>query len=348
MDYRTDNNPRGINFLVSHLGDDKPGYLTAKQAEEEVEPTKFALETRKEYPYTTPRETWMSYAYLKTANTKLATGTEEFVDRRLRLASARFGIDDDLVEVDALVAEFKKEAAASQPMRKYALTIERGEESHNMYPVNSKAELRNSMSHIQNADALPIEWMKQACVALVDKAEEMGVSRNEIPEKVLQLGVRREPNFEKAAMVARNRGMFVKDREIVELYKEIVKSAAADDESQINRYIELWTDLDRAEGIKSYGKGIADPYTAFLSGEESVYIDKIASENVFLMNTLIPTEAFLNTKQFVHEKFSKKAAENIISWIDEHGHDGVALSRKLKELPLDSQRDLAQLLVKRA
>lgn len=347
MDYRTDNNPKGINFIVKRLGDGAPGYITEKQAGEDTAPTKFALEPSQEYPYSTPRETWMSYAYLKTASTNLAKGTRDFIDRRLKLAAANFGIDDDLVEIDALVDQFHKEASEGERIRKYALTVERGEDTYRMYPVNSKTEVRNSIAHLNNANALPIEWMKQACVTVVDRAVELGVPREEIPEKITRLGVRREPDFEKAAMVARGRARFVKDPETAGLYTELVKSAASDDEEQLDQYIDLWIDLDRAEGIHSYGRDIGDPYSAFYSGPETAYVDKVASDNAYLMKTLIPTEAFLNTKQYVHEKFSKRAAQNIIDLIDTHGNDGVALSRELDKLPLETQRNLAHLVIAR-
>ena len=124
-----------------------------------------------------------------------------------------------------------------------------------------------------------------------------------------------------------------------------MKSAAADDEDQIDRYAELMIDLDRAEGVTSYGKGLVDPYSAFYSGMETAHVEKIASENAYLLDTLIPTEAFRNTKQYVNEMFSKKAAANLINMIETHGKDGVALSAELSKLPLNAQRDLAKLVI---
>lgn len=348
MDYRTDQNPKGIHFLLERLGGSAPDYVTAKEAGDASEPTKFALEVTEEFPYSSRKETWMSYAYIKTAS-DLSEGTKEFVERRLKLAADKFGTSDDLVEIDALVSEFTKEASDKQstPMRKFALSVERSGEQYDLYPMDTKTQVRSSIASLNNAEGLPIEWQKQASVALVDAAEEKGISRIEIPEKVLHLGVRREPDFEKAASVARHRSHYVKDKEAADLYTEVVKSAAADDEDQLDRYVELMIDLDRAEGINSYGKGIVDPYSAFYSGMETAHVEKIASENAYLMDTLIPTEAFRNTRQYVHEMFSKKAASNLIGMIDTHGKDGVALSAELSRLPLNTQRDLAKLVVAR-
>ena len=345
MDYQNDQNPKGVNFLLEKLGDSAPEYVREKSAGQDDKPTKFALPNREEYPRSNPREVWLSYAYLKTANVGYSEGTKDFIENQLRQSAAIFETEFDLDQIDETLAEERKKQASSEPMQKYALNIERNGESFNFYPMNTVQQIRNSMHQIKNACDLPIEWKKKACTALVDAAEESGIRRSEIPSDVLEMGIRREPDFEKAAQVARYRSTFVKDREGSDLYSEIVKSAAADDESQIDHYIELMIDLDRAEGIANYGKGVVDPYSAFYSGPETAFVEKVANENAFVMDTLIPTEAFRNTRDYVNTVFSKKASKAIVDIIDEHGKDGVELSRQISKLPLETQRELTKLAV---
>jgi hypothetical protein len=344
MDFRTDNNPRGITYLLKELGDRAPKYLNTKEASEVDAVTRFASPGTKEYPYNNPNQLWHSYAYLKTANDKsMSAASKRTIGNILKLAADIQGVSDDLCEIDMIL---EQAGQGAHPIRKFALHIKRADTVHKLFPIHSASSVRNSAHELANNPDMPIEWMKQASEEIVNAAEYYGVDRDELPERVTRLGVPREPNFEKAACVAEDRGTMFGDEELAQLYGEIVKSAEADSEDQLGNYIDLMIDLDRAQGLNHYPRGVIDPYSAFYSGLETEVVEKAASDNVFIQDTLIPTEAFRNTQEYVQTFFSKKAAANITAIFDECGNDGIALSRKLSQLPVQTQRELARLAVK--
>jgi len=346
MDYRTDNNPRGLNFILDCLGDRAPDYLRNEKQASEGEPTRFAHREAEEFPYSNEAETWRSYAYLKTAsnNAGLEPATHRLVGHVLKLAAARFDIEQDLCEIDMIITQSREQDPDA--MEKFALVVERDKKQHNLYPIDNHNRVRESAVKLANDLDLPIEWRRQASTKIVKAAEVCGVGRDELPASVVRLGAAREPNFKHAAEIAQGRGEHFGDTELGHLYSEIVKSAEADTEDQLDNYVDLMIDLDRSQGLKSYPPGLTDPYSAFYSGIETAVVEKAASENVFLADTMIPTEAFRNTSEYVNTFFSKRAADNILGIVEKHGSNGLAMSVELGKLPLNTQRDLARLCVK--
>lgn len=352
MDYRTDNNPAGIQLLKKELGDRLPDFVkkaeTQKTAgEQEPSPQKYALFGKNEYPYDTPYQTWMSYAYLKSAST-LHKDTYEWVERVLKLAAAKHNIEDELCEVDMLLAQ-AIEKQASEPeytSPQYALIVDREGEKTKLFPLRTPNQIRKSANAVHRDLELPLEWRKQACESIVAASRAAGVDLNSLPHSILTYGVSREPNFKIASEVAEYRATLVKDPEIGQLYRDIVKSASHDVDDAVGQYITLMLDLDRAQGLdQKYGKGVVDPYQAFLSGPETEVIVKAAAENVVLLDTLVPTEVFKTLQEHVHSVFSKKAADSLRE-VFETGN-GTEISNAISKLPLKTQRQLMELAIEK-
>lgn len=346
MDYRTDNNPSGILLLKKELGDRLPDFVKSA-GEAEPTPQKYALFGHNEYPYDTPYQTWMSYAYLKSAST-LHKDTHDWVERVLKLAAAKHGIEDEICEVDMLLTQ-TIEKQASEPQYEapqYALIVSRDGEQTKLFPLRTPNQIRKSANAVHRDLELPLEWRKQACESIVKAAREADIDLETLPKSILTYGISREPNFKVAAEVAEYRATLVKDPEIGQLYKDIVKSASHDADEAVHQYITLMLDLDRAQGLdKKYGKGVVDPYQAFLSGPETEVIEKAAAENVVLLDTLVPTEVFKTLQEHVHSVFSKKAADSLRD-IFETGN-GVEITNAISKLPLKTQRQLMELAIEK-
>lgn len=348
MDHRTDNNPTGINFLLKTLGDRAPGYLNEKKAGEAETHRHFACPMKKTYPYDTPADTWRSYAYLKTANHRLPKDTFEFVERMLKLAAAKHLIEEDICEIDMILSTFEKEAHTDEKRHEFALQVERDGERKNFYPIRTPAQIRKSAYALDRKRDVPLEWRKIASEAIYHAAMKHGMKEQELPASILTYGVVREPNFKIAMEVAEYRGKLLEDKELGELYCDIVKTASHDEEGSLPKYIELMLDLDRATGLDGrYGRGVVDPYQAFLSGPKTEEVEKVASESVVLLDTLVPTEVFQTVKEHVHTVFSKKAADNLRELFEKE-RDGVALTRAISELPLKTQRELMQIAIEKS
>jgi hypothetical protein len=350
MDYRTDNNPRGIQMLQQQLGDRLPDFVKGASAQEaEEKPKKFAHFVRGEYPYDTPAQTWMSYAYLKTAGASLPVDTQDWIERVLVAAGRHHEIESDLCEIDMVLTqahEKQASAEADEGAPEYALVVERDGARTHLFPVRTPNQVRKSANAVHRDLELPIEWRKMASETIVDAARRHGVDLDTLPDSISIYGISREPNFKVASEVAEYRAGLVDDPEIGQLYRDIVKSASHDRDEAVDQYIGLMLDLDRAQGLdKRYGRGVVDPYRAFRSGPETETIEKTARENVLLLDTLVPTEVFHTLREHVHSVFSKKAADNLRTIFE--GDDGTQISAAIAKLPLKTQRQLMELAIEK-
>jgi hypothetical protein len=116
---------------------------------------------------------------------------------------------------------------------------------------------------------------------------------SELPTRVKHAGVLRVVDYKNAMIHAENRKFAGVADAGVQLYRDVVKAAADDDVLNVDKYVDLWYDLDVANNIK-YATTVIDPHSAFYSGPAVDEIEKAADENVGIAGVLVPKHVFEN------------------------------------------------------
>ena len=124
MDFISDNNPKYLNKVESLLGE-FPEYVKSASNREKpnVARGSFANSIDKEFPVDTPENTFLSYAYFKSAGTeqigkdinagKLTSKTLDQWENKMIQAGQIHGISDDLEKVSKAIETHKKESRPS-------------------------------------------------------------------------------------------------------------------------------------------------------------------------------------------------------------------------------------------
>ena len=337
MDFRNDNNPKNYNHILNEIT--LPSFVkTASDTTQEETCYAFADIYRRELPIDTKDNTFKSYVYFKTAGYRNKVSPEHYesIENALSLAVTAHDIEDEIADVDASIHEVMKKQASTDDkpeLVKFALSVEyRDKGMQNFLPIDTKANTLKSIGELKDNTTLPIEWFHDASLGVVKAAKHFGIDEREIPARILNHGVEREPNFKYASIVANQRKSVVRDVESHEIYDDIVKVASmAESQEELDEMVQMMVDLDRVNRVK-YDHVNVDPYVAFYSGPKKDDIEKMASEYIIVHDALIPVEYVKLAKQNLEDVFTTSFATKVASVIEQYGDNNAKLSDELTKL----------------
>jgi hypothetical protein len=319
MDFIKDQNPTALFEVGIKSGDRLPDYV--KQAtmlqEEDVanlSDIAFADTYNRLHPIHTKAATYMSAVYLA------GKGMQDTVEFEITKQAAEFfGIVQDIDEAIALLPTVEKSASSDLTLEKYALTFQIDEQdTWKAYPLNTEVEVTKAATDSVKDwvdDHIPTDWLFAAACNIVKRANELGIERNSIPEKIWSLGEERMVDFAIAeeSINTRKQAGVADTAEYLQAVKE-----AAEGKISVAYAIDQWMTLDTVNGIDH--KRIISPQEAFFSGFKSATVEKMAHQNVFIKDVLVPVSEMLklsaNKGQLIKMAFRKEAAEHIISLLD--------------------------------
>lgn len=323
MDFITDQNPTAIYAVGIQAGDNLPDYVKESavlQVEDvaDLADTAFADSRHRLHPIHTKAATYMSAVYLAGEG---KTDTKEFAN--VKRAAAFYGITDDVDAALVTLGDINtqtKAAAATQDMEKYALTfnIEEGEdEAWTAYPVDTYLSVVKSATDVMedwNRQRIPTDWLHTAAKVIVKRANDLGITHNELPARVWDIGTERVPDFDIALDVAETRKHAFAGTN-GEAYIEAVKSAA-NGTVDVDTAVNTWMELDATNGV-DHRKCIS-PHAAFYSGPTIAEVEKVAADHVVIKDVMVPYDVvgkLAANKTAIHRMFNKEAAEKVFDAI---------------------------------
>lgn len=352
MDFITDNNPQNINYVKSLLGD-LPSYV--KQATYTEKPRvargSFANSVDKELPMNDAEHTFMSYAYIKAANSgkKIQEKDQGFLDK-LKQAAQMHGNSADLEKIDKVILDAETEIITKQASENFALIINVSEKSEDLkyyYPIGNRENLEKSARDLQQDERkMPLEAFRTAANNIVKKAKDLKVPETSLPQKILRTGADREFNLKIANFAAKQRSKRYGE-DAGAIYYDIVKTASQDKQN-LDNYINLFLDMDRINKV-AYDKNMLNPYEAFYSGVQNSEIEKAAEAHVLINQAPVPLKDFNKlASKVVEASFNEKETKllnPIVKAAEEEG--GVSATLKVMALNKDLQSRFLQALVEK-
>ena len=115
MDFIKDNNPKYVQHVKDLFGD-FPSYVKeASKTEIPAMPRgSFADSKNKEFPIDTPENTFLSYAYFKSAALDVCPRTGKSIEDSIKNAGAIQGISNDLSKIDEVLEKHATENSPKQ------------------------------------------------------------------------------------------------------------------------------------------------------------------------------------------------------------------------------------------
>jgi len=293
MDYLSDNLPGRLEVVVARVQppsyvDPSPERIAAlRQEAGTLKQASFANALGREYPISTPEETWLSYAYAKSA------GAPRDVLARIKLAADVHGTTGDLEAVDLAMAPADGPVDPETLLEKFALVLQDGDRHLSYYPMGDREEVEKSARDLYDDRLkMPIEAFRVASESLVKRASDLHIPEERLPRRVLATGSHRMFD-EQAARHAVDQRRTLYGDQAGDLYGEILKSAASDPEN-IEDYTSLWVELDRKHGQKTAAyHDCEDPYSAFHGGDlTETQMRKLAGQYVLVRDVPVPASEF--------------------------------------------------------
>lgn len=351
MDFINDNNPKNINYVKSLLGE-LPVYVKKANYTEKprIARGSFANSVDKELPMHDAEHTFLSYAYLKSANLGKKLSSKQVVfESKLKQAAQMHGNVEDLDKVDALIKKDLDDKKTASAKKNFALIIDFEKEGglKYYYPINDRANIEKSARDLCSDERkMPIEAFRTASNNIIKRARELNIPDSSLPNKVLRTGADREFNEKIANFAAKQRAKKYGE-DAGAIYYDIVKSASQDKQN-LDNYINLFLDMDRINKV-AYNKNMLNPYEAFYSGVENSEIEKAAEAHVLINEAPVPLDDFNKIASEVVEKnFNEKEAKilsPIVSAAQEEG--GVSATLKVMAVDKDLQSRFLQALVEK-
>jgi len=344
--FATENNPR-ILYVVESLGL-TPDYVKAANTitEADLSPlpaTSFA-DVSRQYPIYNKVATFLSciYALHDSALTQA-------VRARLEKAAAIYNIHGDVLKAQSALAKQASETS-EKPQPKCALQVDfeghGGLKVANFYPLDGETQIMSSIRALLNDfdnGTLPAPYFKTACAETMKAILAEGIPLVSVPDRIKEAGADRVLDFEKAAQHAAWREYAGVPADVVEIYKDLVKAAAAEggDKITVEQAIEAFYDLDVAHGVK-YSSLIADAHSVFYSGDTEGDITKMANDNVALAGVLVPAEVLANINpEKIAMHFSRNMACKIASICESASGNAIEASFQISQLaPQDANEFL--------
>jgi hypothetical protein len=343
MDFVKDNNPKHLNHAEGMLGNFpkyvKSAYDVGKQEKvAHLHKSSFANPIAREFPIDTEENTFLSYAYYKSAGV-----ADTQISDNIKVAAARHNID--LVKLDEVFAV--KEASDEDLAKNFAISIDVGQQGVRFYyPLHDELAIEKSARDLaEDFDRIPLEAFRHAALNLVKAAKSKEMPLSSFPDRVRYTGAHREFNRKFASQAVRQREKTL-GKEAASIYGDIIKSASLDTE-HVNDYVNLFLEMDNMNGIK-YAREMLNPYEAFFSGHDIDEIEKTANSYVVVSEAPIPISEFTDlAKDKVEKDFAFEERElllDVIKTAAEAG--GIAASEKIVQFPNATQRRLLQSLAK--
>ena len=356
MDFISDNNPKHLNKVQSLLGEFPEYVKSANLADRpNVARGSFANSINKEFPMDTPENTFLSYAYLKSASmASLSKGLDPSVltkkniltwENKLIEAAQIHGISEDLEKVSNAV-EADKEKNKPSANDRFALIIDFKKEGglKYYYPIDTRENLENSARElVEDISRVPLEAFRTASHNIVKKAKLLKVPSTRIPDKVRRTGADRDFN-EKIATHAANQRSRKFGEDAGNIYLDIVKAASTDTQN-LGNYINLFMDLDRVNNV-DYSNGTLNPYEAFYSGVEKEEIEKAANRHVLLAEVPVPVEEIEKSEDLIKECFNKEDQEELLSVVSLSKEGGIKAAMRIMDIDGDLQKRYLKALAK--
>ena len=344
MDFRTDNNTFGIDFVKKSLGSKIPSYV--KVANDNMEGHKsssFADEVKKEYPINTKDNTWKSIAYFYSqGKSNMDKDKAKDIEQSLQIAALIHGIKEDAKDIIKALNKVSKPKIQKKASQEFAIV----KESYGYLPINNELEVMESARKLDN-DYLKLEPVlaKTAAENIVKKAEEFGIANKAfIPEFILDKGTQRLFNVDFAKKIASDRAK----KSGCNLYIDIIDAAWNEYKTtggDLTKYARQFYKLDKAFKLNDYSEyGNQDPCAVFYSGLEKKSAEEFSSKNVLLNGVFIPVEEFKTDsfKENVQNYFSKKIASQIIKACDKK--DTIDIKIALDALDSQIRFDLLKIM----
>lgn len=356
MDFLTDNNPKGVNYVKSLYSDSElPEYidgskdsLPTKESVEGLKKSAFANPLTKEYPLNNKQNTWLSAAYYLTqgCNQKFASESiKQSVEEQIYLAASLHGIKSDLVKMASKIKEDKQQKTnvkvASSPV--YAFE----HEGKNYLNITTAEDLKKSASEIEeNKNKIPSVIRKSACIKMLKRAKELNVNVSPFIEKE---GIDGAFIPETAKYWLQKRASETKD----DTYTKVAESAESYIEGdKREEYSALVYKLDVKNGIhEKYGSERPSPSDIFYSRVFTSNDEKDLLKSVVKIASVGSSPVIVPVQELCSESFKHKLslfmpdkkASTIIDCVEKNKDDGLKLTMALQDLNL-SQQDNSKLL----
>jgi hypothetical protein len=348
MDFTKDQNPTSLYEVGIKAGDSLPNYVkeaTILQEEDLVSlhACAFADQANRLHPIHTKAATYMSAVYLAGAG---KSDSKEF--QIVKAAASLFDIEDDIDAALSLLPQAEKSADTHElASEKYALSFNIEEEdTWKAYAINNELDVTKAATDAVrdwNDGHIPTDWFFHAARNIVKRANELNISRNEIPEKVWNFGEDRMVDFDNVDYAIGERN-FAGVSDVSE-YKQALKQASTG-EISVEQAIDTWMGLDAVNNISH--KRVTSPHEAFYSGAKIAHLKNMAESNIFISDIMIPATEFdklaSDNYKVVRMAFRKEAADNIINILYEK--NAAKTTAKIASLESNQQKQLLNLLLK--
>lgn len=336
MDYTTDNNPRPLHQAALD-GIEFPKYASEGNwpSAEDVQglaDAAFADPQRRLHPVHTKAATFVSAVYCR----HMLTPPSPEIIENLKKAASVHGIEDDVLPI---IAELNhKQAAETQAPDNYAL--QDGKE-HAFYPIGTIYDVENSGIGILNDmrnKRLPIKYARQACLKLVQRADQLKFARTLLPNEVLQLGTETLAHVSaldtQAAWRARHTG--------VDLYKEAVNMFRSNPTEEYRQAgAEAWEQLDAICGVKCSSL-IPTVATCWFSGTDLVAVKAAAQHMVWFGKDMVPAGVLSTVPPDVYQSwYGAEDQEKIAAVFEAASSDGLRASDLLDAMSVNDRAVLA-------
>lgn len=353
MDFITDKNPTALYEVGIKAGNNLPDYVKeAHMLQEEdvsnLSNNAFADRANRLHPIHTKAATYMSAVYLAGEGKQ---DSAEFA--AVKQAAEFFEIEKDIDYALSLIpAAVEKSASHELCQEKYALTFNIEEDdSWQAYPINNSVEVTKAATEVIRDwldDHIPSDWLFHAAQNIVKQAKALKIERNDLPQRIWDMGEERTVDFNRALEVAEQRKSagYANGQEYIDLVKEASAGTIS-----VNTALDNWMTLDTVNKVNH--RTVDSPHEAFYSGVKVSELEKAASHNVFISDVMIPVNEVLKLSADqcarIRMSFRKEAAENIIGIINtlNAGEEKSAAeaSMKIAKLPEVHRKELLNLLL---
>lgn len=353
MDFTKDKNPTALYEVGIKAGENLPDYVkeaTLLQEEDVVSlnDCAFADPVNRLHPIHTKAATFMSAVYM--AGNGLAN-SKEF--ETVKAAAALFDIEKDIEEALSLLPQTEKAAFDYNNVEKqYALTFNIEEDdSWKAYPIGNTVEVTKAATDVVKDwydGHIPTDWFYHAAKNIVKKANELKINRNEIPDRVWNLGEERMVDFNNASVGIIERSRLGVD---IQEYSSALKQAS-EGKITVDEATDIWMGLDAANNINHLR--VSSPHECFYSGVKLAHVEALSENNVFISDIMVPvkevTKLLNNDSRYIKRAFRKETADKIISLVstltDGNAKAAAEVTSGISTLEKTQQKELLNLLLK--
>jgi hypothetical protein len=351
-DYLHSNNPTAVFHVIDTLTDkgELPAYVAEANLPDitklaSISNTGFADPLNRQYPvYDQTTTAYSAMDFLGKAEGDVVVG------QRIKKACANFGMSDFYTKVEDIFAEavVKQAAAQEKPLVKYAFSME--DENGNTlgyFPLNNDFQVEESAkAFLSQKDSMPADIAISVAREIVKSAKEYG-NLNYIHQDVITMGTPRIFEAGNAERQVRLRSNFV-EADTLELYNDIVKSAAGADEEYLFELTSMWEELDETFLVKdafAIEHRLQSAYDCLHAGAEDEVIEKYASTQVYFHeeNVLIPAEAFTKVaSKTIDHVFAGPNSGKVQEFFEATKNDAFEATALVNGLDADIRKDIVR------